>query len=180
MAVRLDASPSSVPRVRVFAPILAATSAVAALVLYAPVLIGLARQWADDADAAYGAVVGMAAAIVFIQRLPRVRTIPLAGSPWGLVPLGGACVLYVVGTLAADLFFVRLSLPVFAAGATWFIGGAAQVRTLAAPIALCVVAIPLPSALVTEVTMPLQLLASQVAAGILGVVGVPVARDGNV
>jgi exosortase len=69
---------------------------------------------------------------------------------------------------------------VFAAGAAWFIGGAAHLRILAAPLALSVVAIPLPSALVTEVTLPLQLLASQVAAGTLGLVGVPVVRDGNV
>ena len=180
MAVSVDASPSSAPSLRVSSLILTAASAFAAVVLYAPVVTGLAWQWVDDSDAAYGAVVALAAVLVFTQRLPRVRTLPLCGSAWGLVPLLIACALYIVGTLAADVFLVRLSLPVFGAAALLFVAGSVHVRALAAPLVLCVVAIPLPSAFVTEVTMPLQLLASQSAAGMLTAVGVPVVRDGNI
>jgi exosortase len=62
----------------------------------------------------------------------------------------------------------------------WFVLGTAHLRVLAAPLMLLVVAIPLPSALVTELTLPLQLAASRCAAGLLQLAGVAVVRDGNV
>jgi exosortase len=61
-----------------------------------------------------------------------------------------------------------------------FVCGTAHVRALAAPLVLCFAAIPLPSAVVTELTMPLQLAASQCAAGLLSTMGIDVVRDGNV
>jgi exosortase len=180
MAVSLDASPRLDRACAVSGLIAAAAALASAAVLYLPVLAGIATQWATDDDAAYGAIVAAAAALLFVQRWSRVRTLHDRGSNAGLVPLTGACLLYVLGTLAADVFLVRVSFPLMAMGGVLFIAGPQHLRALAAPFALCLVAIPLPSTLVTEVTMPLQLMASQCAAAILAGVGVPVARDGNV
>jgi len=157
-----------------------AACAGAALLLYAPLAAGLGRQWLDDPDAAYGAVLAVVAAAMFVRRMPAVRALPVGGSYWGLGALAAGGVLYMTGTLAADLFLSRLSLPIVAAGAIWYIGGAAHLRALAGPLTLGAIAIPLPSALVTELTMPLQLLASRCAASLLWVSGLPVERDGNV
>jgi exosortase D (VPLPA-CTERM-specific) len=180
MAVSLDASPRLRRSCGVSGWIAAAITALAAAILYIPVLSGLFSQWATDDDAAYGLIVAGAAALLFIQRRSRLAGVPLRGSRAGGLLLACASALYVVGTLAADVFLVRLSLPVFIVGSIWFMAGVAHLRALAAPLALCFVAIPLPSALVTEITMPLQLMASQCAAAILSLVGVPVVRDGNV
>jgi len=184
MAIILDASPR-LDRVRVFVWITAAAGVLAATALYVPVVSGLARQWLEDADAAYGMIVAAAAAFAFKARLPQLRRLhpQRSGrerSAIAVVPLVGASVLYLLGTLAADVFLVRISLPVFLASTIWFMAGPAYVKVLAAPLALCAVAIPLPSALVTELTMPLQLIASQCAAAVLGGVGIPVVRSGNV
>jgi exosortase len=176
----VDASPSPVAGVRVITWIAAATLSVAAAILYLPIIIGLVRQWIDDPDAAYGIVVAIAAAFVLKARLPRLRHLPRTGSWFAIVFVLAAAVLYLVGTLAADLFVIRLSMGALATSALWFVAGGAHVRALAAPLALAVVAIPLPDAVVTEFTLPLQLVASQSAAAMLGVAGVPVVRDGNV
>jgi exosortase len=157
-----------------------AAAAAAAAIVYVPVLTRLATQWIADEDAAYGVIVAGAAAVLFWQRRSRVRVLPRCGSNAAVVILAGGCLIHVIGTLAADVFLVRVSLPVVAVATAWFVAGQRYVRALAAPFALCFVAIPLPSALVTEVTMPLQLMASQVAAALLAGVGVPVVRDGNV
>lgn len=180
MLASVDASPSPVARTRVFTWIAAAIVAIAAAVLYLPIIFRLLRQWIDDPDAAYGIVVAIAAAFVLKERLRRVRGLPCTGSWFALVFVLASALLYLVGTLAADLFLIRLSMPALIASALWFVAGGAYVRALAAPLALAVVAIPLPDAVVTEVTLPLQLVASQSAAAMLGMVGVPVARDGNV
>jgi exosortase len=69
----------------------------------------------------------------------------------------------------------------FCGAVAWFVGGTAHLRLLIAPLLLCVAAIPPPGALVTELTMPLQLAASQLAALVLGLLfGMDVVRDGNV
>ena len=179
MLASVDPSQSPVAGTRLFSWI-AAAAAAAAAILYGPLLIGLARQWVNDGDAAYGAVVAVAAAFVFRERWRRVRALPLTGSPAALIFVLASALLYFAGTLAADVFLVRLSLPALAASAIWFVAGSTHLRKLAAPLALCVVAIPIPDALVTEATLPLQLVASRSAAALVSAAGVPVVRDGNV
>ena len=180
MAAILDASPRPGRSCGVVGLIAAAAAALAAALLYVPVFAGLITQWATDNDAAYGLIVAGAAAWLFVERWPRARSLPLRGSLAGVALLIVAGVIYMIGTLAADLFLVRVSLPLTAIGGLLFLAGPQHVRALAAPFALCFVAIPLPSALVTEITLPLQLLASQCAAAMLTGLGVPVVRDGNV
>jgi exosortase len=157
-----------------------AALAAAAASIYLPVLAGLIRQWYVDANAAYGALVAIAAVVATMQRWPQVRALPMRGSLQGGAALAGGAALYVVAILAADVFLLRLSGLAIATAALWFVCGTAHVRTLAAPLILCLAAIPPPAALVTEMTMPLQLAASQLASGLLDAIGFEVLRDGNV
>jgi exosortase len=53
-------------------------------------------------------------------------------------------------------------------------------RSLFFPLAFLVLMIPIPSIVFNQITFPLQLLASRVAAGLLPLLGVPVLREGNV
>src|SRR5688572_18925431 len=101
MAASLDASPRLGRSCGVPLTIAAAAAATAAAILYLPVLARLTTQWFTDADAAYGAIVAAAAALLFVQRRSRVRALPLRGSRAGLVLLVAGCLVYVVGTLAA-------------------------------------------------------------------------------
>jgi exosortase len=160
---------------------LAAVAAVAiAASIFAPVAAGLVRQWYEDPNAAYGALVAIAAAFAVRQRWARVRALPRAGSWLGAAGLVGAAILYAAGTLAADLFLLRTSFVAFSAAAIWFVCGTPTFRAMAVPIVLALAAIPLPNALVTELTLPLQLGASQLATAMLGAIGIDVIRDGNV
>ena len=152
----------------------------AAASIYFPVLAGLGRQWYEDPNAAYGALVAVAAVVAVRQRWPRLRSAPIEGSWWGAAALLAVAALYALATLAADIFLLRTTCVLFGAAAIWFVCGTAHLRLMAAPLVLCMAAIPPPSAVVTEVTMPLQLAASQIAAGVLGGVGFEVVRDGNV
>jgi exosortase len=61
-----------------------------------------------------------------------------------------------------------------------FLGGWHAVRVLAFPLLLLVFMVPIPAVIYNQITFPLQLFASQVAAFALEVIGIPVLRDGNV
>ena len=114
------------------------------------------------------------------QRWRKFRSLPIRGSWWGAAGLAAAVALYVIGVVAADVFVLRVSAIAFLVAALCFVCGTACVRVLAAPLILLFIAIPLPSALVTELTMPLQLAASHLAAGFLSASGFDVVRDGNI
>lgn len=160
---------------------LAASAVVAgAASLYASIVAGLVRQWYEDPNAAYGALVAVAAVVAFRQRWPRLRSLPIELSSWSPLALLAAAGLYLAGTLAADVFLLRVSLVVLCAAAWWFVCGTAYLRALAVPLVLVMCAVPMPAAVVTELTMPLQLAASQCASGLLGLMGIDVVRDGNV
>lgn len=185
MTALTSAPPASEPSSRAVPWLLAAAFAAAASI-YAPVAATLVRQWYEDPGAAYGGLVAGAAALALRQRLPRLRSLsrrtpsPPGGTWPSVIALAGAAVAYTAGTLAADVFLLRASLVMFTGGSLWFVYGAAYLRVLGAPLVLLAAAIPLPSAVVTELTMPLQLAASRCAAELIALAGVEVARDGNV
>ena len=95
-----------------------------------------------------------------------------------VVALGLA--LYLAGLFAADLYTTRASFVVVTAGLIWFLGGAAVLRAMAAPLFFLLLAIPIPQLVVNTITLPLQLVASRIAEIALTLGGVPVFREGNV
>ena len=82
--------------------------------------------------------------------------------------------------LGADLFLQRTSILITLYGLLLLVGGAALLRALAFPLLLLPFMIPFPGVVYNEITFPLQLFASRVAEVALGLLGVPVYRDGNV
>ena len=151
----------------------------AAMALYAPVAAGIVRQWFTDSTSSHGVLLAGAALLVVRRKWPALASLPLAPRNSGFAVVALALLVYLTGTLTGDVFVLRASLPVLLFGAVLALWGGAHARELFAPLALVALAIPLPAVLVTHLTMPLQLVASHVAAGVLTVSGIPVVRDGN-
>jgi exosortase len=150
-------------------------------VVYAGQLKGLASEWTSSPDASYGAALACVAIVLAWQRR---RAFALAATPSapaspGLALLVIGIVVYLAGSLGADLFLTRSSLIVVLAGLTWFLAGGSALRVMAAPLVFLSLAIPLPALLVNAVTLPLQLVASRIAESVLATGGIPVYRDGN-
>src|SRR5688500_584307 len=123
MMVSAAAPPVHEPSSRQSQWLAAALMLAAVASIYLPVFAGLARQWYEDANAAYGFLVAAAAAVAILQRWRRVRTLRVEGSRRGVAALIAATALYVVAALAADVFLLRLSFVAFLAAAVWFVCG---------------------------------------------------------
>jgi exosortase len=156
-----------------------AIAGAAAAALYAPVVAGLVTQWVTDATSSHGVLLVIAAALVLRRRWPAIRALPLEPANAGFALLALALIVYLVGTLTGDVFVLRVSIPVAAAGCILALCGRQHARRALAPLALLVLAIPLPSVVVTQLTLPLQLMSSQVAAGAMSASGMHVVREGN-
>ena len=148
--------------------------------LYAPLAIGLLRQWYDDPATSHGIALVIAAAVLVRWRWSRLRALPAAPVDAGFVLLSFVLLLHVAATFAGELFLLRVSALFSIAAVTLTVAGRQHLRLLAAPFVLLLLAIPLPATVVTSLTLPLQLTASEMATGLLGVAGVSVTRDGNI
>jgi exosortase len=149
--------------------------------IYRATLPALVQEWMSSPEASYGLILAATAFVVAVRRWPVFVTQSTAdgrGLPGlGLFVLGA--LLFAVGQLGADLFLTRISFVVLLAATVWSLSGSRATRTLAAPLVFLLIAIPLPTLVVNEVTLPLQLAASRVAEGVLGLMAIPVYRDGN-
>jgi exosortase len=86
----------------------------------------------------------------------------------------------IIGVLGAELFLSRTSLLILTAGLVIYFLGWTFFRAVLFPWAFLVLMIPIPAIIFNQITFPLQLLASKVAAAVLPLFGVPVLREGNV
>jgi exosortase len=147
---------------------------------YYPVLRHLVEQWSTDEDFSHGFFVPPVAAFIVWQRREEILALDYRPAWWGLGVMAWAALQGYVGTLGAELFLQRTSFLIALVGLLLVVGGTRLVRVLAFPLLLLPFMIPLPGVIYNQITFPLQLFASQVAEFNLGLMGIPVLRDGNV
>ncbi len=147
---------------------------------YGVVASGLVRQWAEDPNYAHGFFVVPMAGWLAWRRRARVLSAPRTPDAAGFTLLSIAALVYLTGTAAAELFTTRLSLVLVVAGLVWTLEGRARARPLAFPIAFLACMVPLPYVFYYQLTFPLQVESSRMAAALLGSAGLPVVREGNI
>ncbi len=147
---------------------------------YAPVLYRLGVQWANDEDMGHGFFVPVIAGYIAWQRRSELAAIDFRPNYWGLALMAWGAVQMLLGALAAELFLSRTAFLISLVGLLLVAGGARLVKTLAFPLFLLLFMVPIPQIVYSQITLPLQLFASRVAEWLLGIIGIPVLRDGNV
>ena len=145
-----------------------------------PVLRGLVGQWSTDEDVSHGFFVPVVAAFIAWQRREKILATELKPAWWGLAIMAWGALQGWVGTLGAELFLQRSSFLISLVGLLLVIGGTNLLKALAFPLLLLPFMIPIPAVIYSQITLPLQLFASQVAETVLGALGIPVLRDGNI
>lgn len=164
------------PSLRIWIPLLTAL----VVLLYAPILRHLVRQWWTDPDYGHGFFILPFSLFVLWRLRGRWMSTEITPSNFGLPVMLLAIGLLFLGSLGAELFTSRFSLLILIAGTIVFLAGWKFVRAVSFPLAFLVFMIPLPVIVYNQVTFPLQLIASRFATSLLQLVHVPVLRDGNV
>jgi exosortase len=148
--------------------------------LSVPIVTHLVAQWWHDPNFSHGFFVPLFAGFVVWQERDRLLRIPLKPAWSGSLIVAFALCVLIVGQLGAELFLARISLLFLAAGLIVLFMGWKFLRALAFPLAFLLLMIPIPTIIFNQITFPLQLLASRVAAAILPLFSVPILREGNV
>lgn len=148
--------------------------------LYAPIVARLIGQWWSDPNFSHGFFVPAFSAYIIWQNWPRLMEIRRKPSTWGLPIIVSSLLVLILGTFGAELFLSRTSLILLITGTIIFFLGWEMFRAVLFPVLFLVLMIPIPAIVFSQITFPLQMLASKLAAWILPIFGVPVLREGNV
>jgi len=148
--------------------------------IYAPIIVRLVRQWWSDPNFSHGFFVPVFSGFVLWQNRARLAAIKPRPSAWGLPVILISLATLVVGIFGAELFLSRVSVILLIAGMVIFFLGWTMFRAVLFPLAFLVLMVPIPAIVFSQITLPLQILASKLAAWMLPVFGVPVLREGNI
>jgi exosortase len=148
--------------------------------LYGRIFWHLGVQWARDPNFSHGFFVPVFSAYLLWDNRRSLALLPIQPSWTGapLLLLGLASL--IVGVLGAELFLSRVSFVPVIGGLTVMLLGWKWLRQTAFPWLFLLLMVPLPALLFNQITFPLQIFASRLAATVLPWLGVPVLREGNV
>lgn len=149
--------------------------------LYFDVLRRLIRDWYIDDNYSHGFLVPLIAGYAIWQHRKKFEEAEILPRP----VIGGALMIVSVimlwmGTVGAELFVTRISLLLALISLTIYFVGTSWLRLLVFPLILLLLAIPIPNLIFQKIAFPLQLLASDYAAKVINLVGIPALREGNV
>jgi len=148
------------------------------LVLYAPLVAGMAAEWSEFPSLSHGFAVPVISAYLLWRRRHFLAQAPIEGSILGLPLIVFALAMLVVGSLGGEPFVARLSLPLVLFGAVLFLMGGQVTRQSWLAIAYLAFMIPLPYLTLRALTYQSRLFDAGITAQALGWLGVPVLRDG--
>lgn len=150
------------------------------LISYFLIFKYLAIQWSVDEDVSHGFFVPLVAAYVEWQKKDEILSLEWKPNYLGALIVLWASIQLIIGSLGAEIFLQRTSFIIILIGSVLLLGGWRVLRACWLPIFLLVFMIPLPKVIYGQLTLPLQLFASQVAESVLLMLNIPVLRDGNI
>ena len=154
---------------------------VAAIVwFYWPILSDQFSRLLSDEDYSFGLLLPIVSGYIVYLKWSKIKALPGRPSWTGLWIVALGFCLYILGDLITDLYTSSLSFIVLLAGIVTLLGGWSLIRLLVFPLLLLILMIPLPDFVMRQLTLPLQLLYSSLAAGMIRGIGIPVTLKGNV
>jgi exosortase len=145
-------------------------------VLYRDVVQELVRVWSTDTNYSHGFLIPPIAAFLAWERREPFIAAPARPALAGLMIVGGSALLAALG---GGAFMARISLVAALAGAVIAVFGWSRFRTVAFPLAILLLMIPLPAPVFERLESPLQIATSVFSEAMIRAVGIPVLRDGN-
>lgn len=148
--------------------------------VYYRVLGKLVRDWWEIPDFSHGFLVPLFVGYLLWVKRKRLQETTLSPSWGGVAVVVLSLLILLLGVYGAELFLSRVSLVILLAGLVLGFGGWQLLTELRFALLVLLLAIPIPAIIFNQITIPLQVMASKLASGLLPLAGVPVLREGNV
>jgi exosortase D (VPLPA-CTERM-specific) len=148
--------------------------------IYLPILTSLFSDLASNEDYSFGLLIPFVSGYIVYLKWPQLQAGAWRPSWLGLIFLALGLFLTLLGQITVSVFIQRFSFLVALAGLIFVFGGWSRFKQLGFPFLLLALMIPGPVAIMKQLTIPLQLTSSSLAASFLQVLGIPAVQQGNV
>ncbi len=142
-------------------------------------VVNLVAYMARNENYSSGLLVPVVIAYIIYKKWEALSR-PWRPSWWGLVVLAAGFGVFFLGAVLTIEYISRLALVLILAGLLWLLGGWRVVRLLGFPLLLLFLVIPLPQFFISKLTLRMQLVSTQLAAGFLRFMGYTVGLYGNI
>lgn len=147
-------------------------------ILYAPIIPGFFKLLMDGNNS-HGFLVPFISLFLIWKNRNSFIEEPVGSASGGFLLLLFSLMLYFVGIIGGVNFFPQLSLVITVISLVYYNFGKIIVHQIWFPLLFLFFMIPLPISIVGYVSLPLQMLASKLAAAGLNALSIPVLREGN-
>ena len=144
-----------------------------------PVYPGLVHTWLNHPNNSHGILVPLICLYFIWQKREKLTLTEVSGCGLGGAILIGSMGCYVLSLAGAVTVVSRLMIVSSLIGLVLFTLGKTIFKTVAFPLCFLFFMVPVPDSIVAIVAFPLQLFATKVSSFFIGMLSIPVYREGN-
>lgn len=161
--------------------VLPLTVGVLCLIVYAPALMWMWDRWfARDSYYSHGILIPFFTGYLIWQQKDELRKIPMQRSGWGMVLIVLGLLLYLLSAVLRVYFSSALSLLVVLVGIALHYYGTSILRRIVFPVSFLIFMVPLPMAVIVNISFKLKLFAATIAAKVLNNIGLVAIQQGSI
>ncbi len=145
---------------------------------FLPSIVFLVERWSSSEEFSHGFLVPLVSLFLLWRKKEVIRQTPLQVCSWGLLVLAIGLLMQVASEWASVTFLKSLAVPVALGGLAWYLTGTRMMRVVLFPYLFLYFAVPWPDFMIELLSVPLQHFSAASSAMLLGLMGVPIERDG--
>lgn len=145
---------------------------------FLPSMTFLVERWSQSEEFSHGFLVPLVSLFLLWQKREAIRQTPLQTCWWGLPVLALGLLMQVASDWASVSFLKALAVPVALGGLAWHLVGTQVMRVALFPYLFLYFAVPWPDFAIEIISVPLQHFSAAASTMLLGLIGVPIERDG--
>lgn len=148
--------------------------------LYYKAIAKLISDWSVDPNFSHGFLIPVVALYMVWFKQNEISQISHEPSKKGIFIIIFGMLVHIAGNVGSELFLMRFSMIITLAGIIVYYFGFKMLWKVMVPVAYLIMMIPIPAIIWNKIAFPLQLFSANLSSQTIGLLNIPVFREGNI